>query len=88
MGQCLVMAHDKSRTLHLFDDVRHGERLSRSRHTKKCNGINALFQGFAYALYRRGLVARRLIFAVYLEFHITNIAIMIHYSFRNFIIFA
>ena len=70
MGESLVVAHDQGRALHLLDDVRHGKRLARSRNTKQCNGIHTIFQGIAYALDRSGLIARRLVFGIYLKLHV------------------
>ena len=60
--QCLVMTEDQGRTLEFLNDIGHCEGLPRAGHAKQCNSINALIQSIANSLYRRRLVARRLIF--------------------------
>jgi hypothetical protein len=65
----LVVRQHQRRTVGLLDQLRHGERFSRTRHSEQNLMLFSALQAAIKLLDRRGLVTPWLVIAAQLEFH-------------------
>ena len=63
-GERLVVSHDEGRSLELLYDIRHGERLPRTRHTEECLEIIARAYRLDELGYRSRLITGWLVWRV------------------------